>query len=205
MKESLPPLDNDKLTVILEAAQKRFGHYGLAKTTMSEIAGDVGLSKASLYYYYPDKEHLFIAVLEKEMSEFIKAIKKVIAEEGSASKKIKQYVNIRHEYFQRLHSIAHVSIQTLADMKSSMDTFKENIIAQEKELIQTILQQGIKDDEFESISAKAHADLFITTLYGIRLQFIKKGEIPSASDYSIADHYQKQLTSFFLKAIIKQK
>ncbi|HEY4784669.1 MAG TPA: helix-turn-helix domain-containing protein, partial [Bacteroidales bacterium] len=51
----------EKLEVILKAAQKRFGLYGLEKTTMKEIASDMGMSKAALYYYFPDKEGLFKA------------------------------------------------------------------------------------------------------------------------------------------------
>ena len=56
--------NSDKISNILSAAQKRFGLYGLEKTTMKEIASDLGVSKASLYYYFPDKESLLKAVVE---------------------------------------------------------------------------------------------------------------------------------------------
>ena len=62
--------NEDKRNNILEIAQKRFGMYGLAKTTMQEIANDLGMSKGSLYYYFPDKERLYAAVLEKEQNVF---------------------------------------------------------------------------------------------------------------------------------------
>ena len=41
---------NDKVQMIIEASQKRFGLYGIEKTSMREIANDLKLSKASLYY-----------------------------------------------------------------------------------------------------------------------------------------------------------
>jgi AcrR family transcriptional regulator len=47
-------MEDSKVTSIIEAARKRFSHYGLTKTTMNEIAADIGMSKASLYYYFPD-------------------------------------------------------------------------------------------------------------------------------------------------------
>ena len=40
---------------ILEAAHHRFLHFGYSKTTMNEIAGDLSMSKALLYYYFPEK------------------------------------------------------------------------------------------------------------------------------------------------------
>jgi len=33
-----------------------FRRFGLAKVTMDEIAADLGISKAALYYYFPAKE-----------------------------------------------------------------------------------------------------------------------------------------------------
>ncbi|VTQ03477.1 TetR/AcrR family transcriptional regulator [Sphingobacterium daejeonense] len=56
---------------ILEAAKRRFAHYGLAKTTMAEIAQDLSFSKALLYYYFPDKNRLYAAVFEMAVDEII--------------------------------------------------------------------------------------------------------------------------------------
>jgi TetR/AcrR family transcriptional regulator len=43
---------------IIEAALNRFMHFGIPKTTMNEIADDLSISKALLYYYFPDKSSL---------------------------------------------------------------------------------------------------------------------------------------------------
>ena len=63
-----------KRSLILEAAIRRFSHFGLAKTTMAEIAQDLSFSKALLYYYYPDKHSLYTAalshVIEQTMGDF---------------------------------------------------------------------------------------------------------------------------------------
>src|SRR5690606_16173568 len=48
---------------IIEVALKRFTHYGFSKTTMNEIADDLHITKANLYYYYPDKAALITDVI----------------------------------------------------------------------------------------------------------------------------------------------
>lgn len=48
---------------IIEVALKRFCHYGFGKTTMNEIADDLRITKANLYYYYNDKTTLIIDVI----------------------------------------------------------------------------------------------------------------------------------------------
>ncbi|TDS17595.1 TetR/AcrR family transcriptional regulator [Sphingobacterium paludis] len=55
-------MDNKKEQIV-QAALKRFAHYGFNKTTMSEIAVDLSITKANLYYYYPDKNALIKDVL----------------------------------------------------------------------------------------------------------------------------------------------
>ncbi|ASU34517.1 TetR/AcrR family transcriptional regulator [Mucilaginibacter xinganensis] len=59
---------------ILEAAYHRFLHFGYSKTTMNEIAGDLSMSKALLYYYFPDKSQLYVAVMRKIASEYLKKL-----------------------------------------------------------------------------------------------------------------------------------
>ena len=54
---------------IVEAASKRFSHFGFAKTTMNEIADDLRITKANLYYYYADKAALFRDVVRSIMDE----------------------------------------------------------------------------------------------------------------------------------------
>jgi AcrR family transcriptional regulator len=59
---------------ILEAAHQRFLHYGYSKTTMNEIAGDLSMSKALLYYYFPDKSELYIAIMRKLAGDYLKLL-----------------------------------------------------------------------------------------------------------------------------------
>ena len=40
---------------IVEAAKKRFSHFGYAKTTMAEVATDCAMSPGNLYRFFPGK------------------------------------------------------------------------------------------------------------------------------------------------------
>ncbi|HEY4123729.1 MAG TPA: TetR/AcrR family transcriptional regulator [Rhizomicrobium sp.] len=45
----------DVRTQIVEAAKKRFSHFGYAKTTMAEVATDCAMSPGNLYRFFPGK------------------------------------------------------------------------------------------------------------------------------------------------------
>jgi AcrR family transcriptional regulator len=61
---------------ILDAASRRFLHYGFGKTTMSEIARDCNMSTGNLYRYFPSKLDIaetFVRVLRHEQMSKLKA------------------------------------------------------------------------------------------------------------------------------------
>jgi len=53
---------------ILEAAERRFAHYGYGKTTMAEIAQDADMSVGNLYRFFRNKEAIALAGTERLLS-----------------------------------------------------------------------------------------------------------------------------------------
>ena len=62
-KSAEPAKEQEKEAAILKSAQKRFMTYGYSKVTMDEIAEDIGMAKASLYYYFQTKDDIFRGVI----------------------------------------------------------------------------------------------------------------------------------------------
>ncbi len=57
-------LDEAKREAILNAAKRRLNQYGVKKTTMQEIAEDVGIAVGTLYLYFKNKNEILIATAE---------------------------------------------------------------------------------------------------------------------------------------------
>lgn len=55
---------------ILDVAKGSFLHHGYAAATMSAIAAELGGSKGTLWSYFPSKEALFAAVIDRATEEF---------------------------------------------------------------------------------------------------------------------------------------
>ena len=53
--------------ILLEAAARRFVEDGYAAASMRDIAGDAGMQPGSIYYHFPSKEELLVAVHEDGM------------------------------------------------------------------------------------------------------------------------------------------
>jgi AcrR family transcriptional regulator len=51
-------------STICDVAMKLFARLGYEKASLREIADQVGMTKAALYYYYPSKQALLVAIVE---------------------------------------------------------------------------------------------------------------------------------------------
>jgi TetR/AcrR family transcriptional regulator, mexJK operon transcriptional repressor len=61
-------LQNKKVRAIVAAARRLFIDEGIAAPSMDLIATTAGVSKATLYVYFPDREHLLVALVEHEIA-----------------------------------------------------------------------------------------------------------------------------------------
>ncbi len=87
-----------KKVKILEAAYQRFLHYGYSKTTMNEIAGDLSMSKALLYYYFPDKSQLYTAVMQKIASDYVNQLESKMNGFCDMREAFIYQINSRHDF-----------------------------------------------------------------------------------------------------------
>lgn len=73
--------DPDKRHQILEGAHAVFTARGFDAASMSDIAAAANVSKGTLYVYFEDKEHLFVALIEREREKQKQGMYAALAEE----------------------------------------------------------------------------------------------------------------------------
>ncbi len=61
-------MKNGSKEKIIEAAVELFERYGYEKTTLEDIAGRIGKTKTSVYYYFDGKPAILREVLSREFA-----------------------------------------------------------------------------------------------------------------------------------------
>ena len=69
-----PDFQNKKVRAIVAAARRLFVDERLASPSMDLIAATAAVSKATLYVYFPDREHLLVALIEHEMGSHVPGV-----------------------------------------------------------------------------------------------------------------------------------
>ncbi|MBI1212950.1 MAG: TetR family transcriptional regulator [Alphaproteobacteria bacterium] len=77
---------------ILAGARRVLFRDGIAATTLAAVAKEVGMSKASLYYYYPSKDALFFEMVFGVLESHAKAVASAVAEAKSGGAALRAVV-----------------------------------------------------------------------------------------------------------------
>jgi len=192
-----------KEQLILDVAQKRFGLYGIEKTSMREIADDLNLSKASLYYYYPDKESLYRAVVEKEQSEFLERIAERMSTRKAADLLLMEYSQARLSYFRTLLNLSRLRFQFYSDLKPVLKDTMNKFREKEKEVIIQIIEKGIEEGIFHYDNAEAAASLYLDMLRGLRVSVLndKISLVLDQSEYEMFLEKTNAVTDIFTRGL----
>ncbi len=84
---------------ILRAARDEFTRYGYAGTSMRRIAEATGVTKAALYYHFPDKQTLFRVAIEEEVRRRRERILARIAGIEEPSRRLRELVHAYLDQF----------------------------------------------------------------------------------------------------------
>jgi AcrR family transcriptional regulator len=82
---------------ILDEAERLFRHYGYTKTTVADIARDLGMSPANIYRFFPSKAGIHEALAERMLAEREVETLKVARLPVSASDRLRAFVVGTHK------------------------------------------------------------------------------------------------------------
>ncbi len=199
-KEGYP--QTGKQVAILKAAQRRFAQFGHSKVTMDEIAADVGMGKASLYYYYPTKEDLFRAVIDHEQAEFLALMEPILSEESSSAEKLRRYLAQRMQYFHDFVNLSSLSMSVFTNTDSVMGELFRILTKHDYRMIESILSEGVRRNEFSPIDVNATAGLVVHLLQGLRLRLLKRlGTHVYEEDYAELKRDQELLSALLVRGL----
>lgn len=195
--------NHEKLDLILHAAQERFGHFGLEKTAMREIAGDLGMSKASLYYYFPDKNSLFHAVIRKEQNEFFNHLDETVIRPEDPDDLLRGYIKVRNLYFRKFINLSKLRLSGMREIRPVIRDLIDELKAKELDYIRKIIVLGMDRSVYRPLDESDVASIFLDALQAIRRSYFKKSELIAidAHDVEMMENKMMVFLDLFLHGI----
>lgn len=170
---------------IIKVASKIFTRFGYKKTTMEEIAMATNKGKSSIYYYFPSKEDIFRAVVEKEAEELKKDLKEEVSNVEDPIDQLKTYILFRMHKLKMLSNFyAALKSDSLTHLEF-IEQIRRDYDRREVEVVSQILKDGMEKKEFTIDDPELGAVALVTAMKGLEIPlFIKKeyGDIEKRLD-----------------------
>jgi len=192
-----------KRILIIEAALKRFAHYGLSKTTMTEIAKDISFSKALLYYYFPDKLSLYVNSIEHLMQIMSRDLVKSIDKTTTATEGILKLLQKRQGYIQKYYNLFESNQVISTELPEGLYEKFQRARAFEAIIIGSLFNRGIASGELAMEDPKLATDIFIDALSGIHFNILSRDKImfPGKEQFKQIFAKEKMLAEIFLAGL----
>lgn len=139
---------------LLDAALELFVEHGYAGTRVEAVARRAGVSKGTLFLYFPSKEALFKAVVLHHLSQQLQAWNTEFdAFEGSSAELVRQCLRLWWERLvgTRLSGIAKLVMTESAQFPEIADIYQAEVIDPGNALLRRVLQRGVDRGEFRPL------------------------------------------------------
>lgn len=192
-----------KKAIIIEAALKRFAHYGLSKTTMTEIAKDVSFSKALLYYYFPDKLSLYVSTIEHLMHVISRDLVKSIDKTNTTTEGIHKLLQKRQSFVQKYYTLLESTQVIGTELPDDLHEKFSKARAFETIIIGSLFNRGIASGELEIEDVKIATEIFIDALSGIHFNITAKDKniFPEKEQFKQIFLKEKVFADIFLNGL----
>ncbi|MGO9147497.1 MAG: TetR/AcrR family transcriptional regulator [Desulfomonilia bacterium] len=170
-------MDKDrKLNDILKAALRLFAHYGFKKTTLDDVANELGMTKSNLYFYVTNKRDLYEKTVSIAFQEWQTAVVEAVGEVDDVAEKFSVMAMRSIEYLVDHEELRSVFMKDpgIFTLYPAEDRFYE-INKGAMLLIEDILSQGIKQGRFYDMDVQHTAELF----FSIYIMFLIKTYVKS--------------------------
>jgi len=152
---------------LLAAALEFFVEHGYAATRLDEVAARAGVSKGTLYLYFPSKEELFKTVVRETIVPQLDALRRSVdqADAGSAEL-LRRFFTEWWQRFgaSRLGGLAKLVVAEAGNFPEVARFFQVEVIEPHSALLTSIIERGIRSGEFAPVDARVAAHLWIAPL-----------------------------------------
>src|ERR1700759_1674121 len=134
---------------IVEAAKKRFSHFGYAKTTMAEVAADCSMSPGNLYRFFPGKLDIAEAIASMDYEVHLAQARKIALAPGkSAPERLRDllFAELRRTYH-KLEKDPRV-LEMATQIGHERPQFINWMLANERKIIVELMAEAERRGEF---------------------------------------------------------
>lgn len=177
---------------IVRATVDCIAKYGYHNFSMQDVAKHAGVSKGIIHYYFLNKDELMMSVLQRVSRDIEQVLTADMEAIPSPSKKLEVFIRVCCDVIRTTKEYYQVSMDfwTQINQKDQVREVISGHYAKFRLTCATVLQEGMKANEFRDVNAQEYSSYVIALIDGLSLQYLFD---ETAFDFDRMVHLAKDL------------
>jgi AcrR family transcriptional regulator len=180
MKSSLKVSSSDKAKAtrkrILDAAIKVFSRKGYHDTRVDDIVAASDSSKGAVYFYFPGKQQIFLALVDEFADLLQRRLAKAVANETDGVQKVNLALKTCLETFGQYRGLAKIFLIQAVGLGTAFEEKRLEIHDRFAQLIKSHLDQALAEGDIPAIDTEVVAYAWMGAINEIVIRWVHTGQ-----------------------------
>ena len=160
---------------ILKAAVEVFASKGYHDARVDEIVDASQTSKGSIYFHFPSKEDIFLALVDEFAGLLEKRLQRVLETETSGVRRVQAALRVCVETFESHRALAKIFLIQAVGLGEAFEAKREQVNEKFALIIQEHIDQAIAEGEIPPLDSETAAHVWIGALYDVMIHWVQTG------------------------------
>jgi AcrR family transcriptional regulator len=180
---------------ILQAALSVFARKGYHRALVDDIVHASGTSKGAVYHHFPNKEALFLALVDEFAARLAEAIARAVADSHGALGKVEAALDAGLDTFARHRELARILLLESVSLGPAYQAKRAEVHGRFAALIQGYLDQAVAEGAIGPIDTRVATLAWLGAVNEVVIQWLQ-GDEPD-----LLDRVVPALTPMLLRSI----
>jgi len=161
---------------ILDAALNIFSNQGYHDTRLDEIVKEAGTSKGSIYFHFPNKERLFIALVDQFADVIERRAVEAIQQAPQGLGRVSAALQSVLETFGKYRRPAKILLVQAVGLGSVFEKKRLDVTDRFAALIKRYLDEAVAIGEIDPVDTEVVAHAWMGAIYNVVIQWVYTGD-----------------------------
>lgn len=161
---------------ILDAALNLFSRKGYYDTRLDEIVEQSHTSKGSIYFHFPNKERLFLALVDQFADLLERRVQSAIEQEEKGMKRVRVALETTLQTFGKYRLPAKILLVQAVGLGSTFEAKRNEVNDRFAHLIEVNLIDSVEVGDIAPVDTQVVALAWMGAIYNVVIHWVNTGE-----------------------------
>jgi AcrR family transcriptional regulator len=174
-RRSVPKDPESTKARILDAALDVFSSKGYHDSTVDEIVEASATSKGSVYFHFPNKQRLFMALVDRFADLLERRVVEAISEQEIGIERVRAALQACLETFGKYRLLAKVLLVQAAGLGAAFEQKRQEVLNRFAELVETYLAEAVEVGDLEPLDTEVVSHAWIGAINAVVIRWVYTG------------------------------